>query len=217
MPLSILGIQDMLASMYSYDIKTQKTEVSPTGFMELLQQAGDVRNISKEEIYQEYLKRRYGNVMIQDVGKDQRSIDSIGAGTSGTGNVVIAPNILEQMVNDPQKAAYYEGKIQHYYDTLPACQAQLSLMGHEIHSSGIVIHSDGTVTHYVSGDLKPEVRARIEAQMRAEAEAKAERKRAYLRQSEEAAYLRRLEMETAYHRLDIGASGLISGLSGMNF
>lgn len=215
--MSILGIQDMLASMYSYDIKTQKTEVSPTGFMELLQQAGDVRNISKEEIYQEYLKRRYGNVMIQDVGKDQRSIDSIGAGTSGTGNVVIAPNILEQMVNDPQKAAYYEGKIQHYYDTLPACQAQLSLMGHEIHSSGIVIHSDGTVTHYVSGDLKPEVRARIEAQMRAEAEAKAERKRAYLRQSEEAAYLRRLEMETAYHRLDIGAPGLISGLSGMNF
>jgi len=203
--------------MYSYDVKTQKTEVSPTGFIELLQQAGDVRNISKKEIYQEYLKRRYGNVMIQDVGKDQRSMDSIGAGTSGTGNVVIAPNILEQMANDPQKAAYYEGKIQHYYDTLPACQAQLSLMGHEIHSSGIVIHSDGTVTHYVSGDLKPEIRARIEAQMRAEAEAKAERKRAYLRRSEEAAYQRRLEMEAAYNRLDIGAPGLISGLSGMSF
>lgn len=217
MSVGILGIQDMLAGMYLHARRTQKSEVSPTDFMELLQQAGDVRNISKKEIYQEYLKRRYGNVMIQDVGKDQRSIDSIGAGTSGTGNVVIAPNILEQMVNDPQKAAYYEGKIQHYYDTLPACQAQLSLMGHEIHSSGIVIHSDGTVTHYVSGDLKPEVRARIEAQMRAEAEAKAERKRAYLRQSEEAAYLRRLEMETAYHRLDIGAPGLISGLFGMNF
>lgn len=215
--MSILGIQDMLASMYSYDVKTQKTEVSPTGFIELLQQAGDVRNISKKEIYQEYLKRRYGNVMIQDVGKDQRSMDSIGAGTSGTGNVVIATNILEQMANDPQKAAYYEGKIQHYYDTLPACQAQLSLMGHEIHSSGIVIHSDGTVTHYVSGDLKPEIRARIEAQMRAEAEAKAERKRAYLRRSEEAAYQRRLEMEAAYNRLDIGAPGLISGLSGMSF
>ena len=217
MSVGILGIQDMLTGMYLHAGRTQKSEVSSTDFMELLQQAGDVRNISKKEIYQEYLKIRYGNVMIQDVGKDQRSIDSIGAGTSGTGNVVIAPNILEQMVNDPQKAAYYEGKIQHYYDTLPACQAQLSLMGHEIHSSGIVIHPDGTVTHYVSGDLKPEVRARIEAQMRAEAEAKAERKRAYLRQSEEAAYLRRLEMETAYHRLDIGAPGLISGLSGMNF
>lgn len=215
--MGILGIQDMLASMYSYDVKTQKTEVSPTGFMELLQQAGDVRNISKKEIYQEYLKRRYGNVMIQDVGKDQRSMDSIGAGTSRTGNVVIAPNILEQMANNPLKAAYYEGKIQHYYDTLPACQAQLSLMGHEIHSSGIVIHSDGTVTHYVSGDLKPEIRARIEAQMRAEAEAKAERKRAYLRRSEEAAYHRRLEVEAAYNRLDIGAPGLISGLSGMSF
>ena len=217
MSVGILGIQDMLTGMYLHAGRTQKSEVSSTDFTELLQQAGDVRNISPKEIYQEYLKIRYGNVMIQDVGKDQRSIDSIGAGTSGTGNVVIAPNILEEMAGDPKKAAYYEGKIQHYYDTLPACQAQLSLMGHEIHSSGIVIHPDGTVTHYVSGDLKPEVRARIEAQMRAEAEAKAERKRAYLRQSEEAAYLRRLEMETAYHRLDIGAPGLISGLSGMNF
>lgn len=73
-------------------------------------------------------------------------------------------------------------------------------MGHEIHSSGIVIHPDGTVTHYVSGDLKPEVRARIEAKMKAEAEEKARQKRRYQKLSQEAAEKRKLEMEIAYRR-----------------
>lgn len=54
-------------------------------------------------MYQQYLKQRYGNVMIQSVGKDQSSMDKIGAATSGTGNVVIAPNILEQMADDPKR------------------------------------------------------------------------------------------------------------------
>ncbi len=175
--MDISGIYAVLAGVDRHTGKMQKTDVGTFVFKDLLQGAGRTADTSKTELYQEYLKQRYGNVMIQSVGKDQQSMDSIGAATSGTGNVVIAPNILEQMVNDPKKAAYYEGKIQQYYASLPRCQAQLSLMGHEIHSSGIVIHPDGTVTHYVSGDLKPEVRARIEAQMRAEAEAKAERKR----------------------------------------
>lgn len=63
------------------------------------------------------MKAKYGaGVSIQNVGKDQNSIDSIGAGTAGTGNVVIASNILEQMANDPEKAAYYEKKIQDYFN-----------------------------------------------------------------------------------------------------
>ena len=60
-------------------------------------------------------------------------------------------------------------------------------MGHEIHSSGIVIHPDGTVTHYISGDLKPEVRAKIEAKIKAEQKEKAKRKKQYQKQSAEAA------------------------------
>lgn len=146
---------------------------------------------SNREDYLAYLKLRFGNVMIQDVGKDQRSMDRLGAGTAGTGNVVIAPEILEQMAEDPRKAAYYEGKIQDYYDSLPRMKAQLSMMGHEIHSSGVVIHKDGTVTYYVSGDLKPEVRARIEARMKEEAEAKAKRRKYFMKLSEEADQRRR--------------------------
>ncbi|MDE7253121.1 MAG: hypothetical protein K2O32_09285 [Acetatifactor sp.] len=198
--MSILGVNDILG-VYQYANKTQKTAVSGTSFMEQLQKTGEAANTSKEDTYTEYLKHRYGTgVSIQNVGKDQNSMDRIGAGTAGTGNVVIAQNILEQMANNPEKAAYYEGKIQDYFNSLPRYQAELSAMGHEIHSSGIVIHPDGTVTHYISGDLKPEVRAKIEAKMKAEDEEKAKRKRRYQELSKEAEEKRRLEMELAYKR-----------------
>ena len=169
--------------------------------------------MSKSDIYRQDLKQKYGNVMIQNVENNQKSIDKIGAGTAGTNNVVIAPNIREQMANDPKKASYYEGQIRHYFDTLPQCSTQLSLLGHEIHSSGIVIHPDGTVTHYISGDLKPEVRARIEARIKAESEEKARRKRMYQKRSEESARLRAIaENSRAMHdaaRQQVNSCGLI--------
>ncbi len=173
--------------------KREEEAVKQPDFMELWKagRRDQPGTESNREDYLAYLKLRFGNVMIQDVGKDQRSMDRLGAGTDGTGNVVIAPEILEQMAEDPRKAAYYEGKIQDYYDSLPRMKAQLSMMGHEIHSSGVVIHKDGTVTYYVSGDLKPEVRARIEARMKEEAEAKAKRRKYFMKLSEEADQRRR--------------------------
>ncbi len=198
--MSILSVNEALTGIYQYRDKTQKIAADAADFAEQLQKTGETADSSEINIYQKYLELKYGNVMIQSVGKDQKSMDRIGAGTAGTGNVVIAPNILEQMAKDPEKAAYYERKIQDYYQSLPLCKAQLSAVGHEIHSSGIVIHPDGTVTHYVSGDLKPEERARIEAQIKAETEAKAKRKREYQKRSEEAAAMRRQEMELDYQK-----------------
>ena len=198
--MSILGVNGALAGMYQYANKTQKMGTSGVSFTEKLQKTGET-GASKVDAYTEYLKQKYGaGVSIQNVGKDQRSMDNIGAGTAGTGNVVIASNILEQMANDPEKAAYYEGKIQNYFNSVPRYQAELSAMGHEIHSSGIVIHPDGTVTHYISGDLKPEVRAKIEAKIKAEDEDKAKRKRRYQELSQEAAQKRKQEMEIAYKK-----------------
>lgn len=163
-------------------------------------QGAEKADISKADAYREYLKEKFGCVLaVKNVGKDQKSFDALGAGTAGTGNVVIAPNILEKMTNDSEKAAYYEEKIQHYFDSLPRYQAELSAMGHEIHSSGIVIHEDGTVTHYICGDLKPEVRARIEARVKAEQEEKAKRRKMYLELGKEAAERRR-QMTEAYYR-----------------
>ena len=199
--MSILGVNGALAGAYQYANKTQKTSTSGTSFTEQLQKTGEASDTSTVDAYQEYLKQKYGaGVSIQNVGKDQSSIDSIGAGTAGTGNVVIASNILEQMANDPEKAAYYEGKIQNYFNSVPKYQAELSAMGHEIHSSGIVIHPDGTVTHYISGDLKPEVRAKIEAKIKAEQEEKRNRRIKYQELSQEAAEKRKLEMEIAYKK-----------------
>lgn len=153
-------------------------------------------SVSRIEAYQKYLEMRFGgSITVQSVGKDQKSMDRLGAGSVGTGNVAIAPNILEEMANDPEKAAYYESKIQQHFDTIPQLTAQLSMMGHELHSCGVVIHPDGTVTRWVTGDLKPEERARIEAKIKAEAKAKAKRKRDYQEQAEKAAEQRRAMLE----------------------
>lgn len=213
--MSMLRVNSALANEYSYADKMRKAAISGVDFMEQLQRAGEAESTSRLEVYQKYLKQRYGAVMIQAVGKDQNSMDKLGAGTAGTGNVVIAPNILEEMENDPEKASYYEEKIQHYFHSLPGVKAQISAMGHEIHSSGIVIHPDGTVTHYISGDLKPEVKRKIEARMKAEDEAKAKRRKRYRELSAEAAKKRRQETEFAYKRQNI-TELLTNYTSGMN-
>lgn len=180
------SVGNVLGMAYQYANRTQKTTASGTSFTESLQGAAQTGATGVEE-YTEYLKSKYGNVMVQSVGRDQNGIDAIGAGTAGTGNIVIAPNILEEMANNSEKAAYYEEKIQYFLDSVPRYQAELSAMGHEIHSSGIVVHPDGTVTHYISGDLKPEEKAKIDAQIKAEQEEKAKRKKQYQERSQEVA------------------------------
>lgn len=146
---------------------------------------------SKVDEYTEYLKDRYGNIMIQNVGSDQKSMDSLGTGTYGMNNIVIAPNILETMANDPKKAAYYEKTIQDFFASQSTVKAQMAAGGFEIQSYGMVIHPDGTAHYYVCGDVSPEKKAKIEAQMKAEDEEKAKRRRQYLERSEEAAEKRR--------------------------
>lgn len=179
---------------------TEKKAQQKTNFGSILSAKDTFAAASSQEAkaYAKQLQEKFGGVSVKSVGKDQKSMDNLGMGTAGMGNVVIAPNILEQMAKDPDKAAYYEGKIQDYFDGLPRLQAEISAMGHEIHSSGIVIHPDGTVTHYVTGDLKPEERAKIEARIKAEDEEKANRRRMYFVQSEEAAARRAQELQNYY-------------------
>ena len=112
-------------------------------------------------------------------------------GTYGMNNIVIAPNVLETMANDPKKAAYYEKMIQDFFASQSTVKAQMAVGGFEIQSYGMVIHPDGTAHYYVCGDVSPEKKAKIEAQMKAEDEEKAKRRRQYLERSEEAAEKRR--------------------------
>lgn len=191
--MNIAGISGASAGEYQENGKVKNFAAAGMSFTGRLRSVSEEKEAAALEAYRKYLKQKYGDVTIESVGNDQHSVDRIGAGTSGTGNVVIAPNIFEQMAADPQKAAYYEGKIQEYFSLLPKYTAELSVMGHEIHSSGIIIHPDGTVTHYCCADLKPEVRARIEARIKAETEAKAERKRRFRELGEQAAEKQELE------------------------
>lgn len=198
--MSILGVNGALAGAYQYANKAQKTSANKASFTEQLQKTGEA-GISKAEAYTEYLKQKYGaGISIQNVGKDQRSMDNIGAGTAGTGNVVIASNILEQMANDPEKAAYYEKKIQEHFDSLPQTEAFMAAVGHKITSCGVVVHEDGTVTYYLSGEESPEKKAKVEAEQKAKQEKKAARRQENLKRSQEAAEKRRQEMEIAYRK-----------------
>ena len=138
---------------------------------------------SRVESYQQSLVERFGNVMIQSIANDQSSMDELGMGTIGSGNVVIAPNILEQMANDPQKAAFYEKAIAHHFEHLPILRAEMAAMNHRITSCGVVIHPNGEVTYYVSGEETPEYKAKVEA----ENKAKQERKAKQQQEAEEAA------------------------------
>ncbi len=199
--MSILGVNDMLAA-YQYANKAQKNNATgKTSFAETIKQTAENSSASREEQYVEYLKQRYGaNVMVKNIGNDQRSIDNFGASIAGYNNVAIAPNILEKMANDPEKAAYYESKIQSALNDFPVCQAELSAMGHEIYSYAVGIDEHGIVHTYVTGDLKPEVRAKIEAKVKAEQEEKRARRKRYQELSEEAAEKRREQTELQYHK-----------------
>ena len=104
------------------------------------------------------------------------------------------------MANDPEKAAYYEKKIQEHFDSLPQTEAFMAAIGHKITSCGVVIHEDGTVTYYLSGEESPEKKAKVEAEQKAKQEKKAAQRQENLKRSQEAAEKRIQEMEIAYRK-----------------
>ena len=198
--MSILGVNGALAGAYQYANRTQKTSANKASFTEQLQKTGEAAETSKVDAYQKYLEQKYGPIMVQSVGSDQKSMDALGTGTYGMNNIAIAPNVLEEMANNPEKAAHYEKIIDDFFASQPMVKAQMAAGGFEIQSYGVVIHPDGTANYYVCGDVSPEKKAKIEAQMKAEDEEKAKRKQQYHEQSEKAAEKRKMEMEIAYKR-----------------
>ncbi|GFI16184.1 hypothetical protein IMSAGC009_01346 [Lachnospiraceae bacterium] len=198
--MSILGVNGALAGAYQYANRTQKTSANKASFTEQLQKTGEAAETSKVDAYQKYLEQKYGPIMVRNVGSDQKSMDALGTGTYGMNNIAIAPNILEEMANNPEKAARYEKIIDDFFASQPMVKAQMAAGGFEIQSYGVVIHPDGTANYYVCGDVSPEKKAKIEAQMKAEDEEKAKRKQQYREQSEKAAEKRKMEMEIAYKR-----------------
>ena len=187
-------------SAYSYANQIRNKQVSSSEFANSLNEATAAEN--KVDAYKNSLQEKYGvPIMVTSVGKDQNSMDRFAAGTCGMGNVAIAPNILEQMANDPEKAAYYEKKIQQYFDSIPATKAYMASIGHNITSDGVVIHEDGTVTQYLSGEESPEKKAKVEADHKAKREKEAKQRKENIERSQKAAdERRRIEAESLRRR-----------------
>lgn len=197
--MSILGVNGALAGAYQYANRTQKTGTNKTGFTEQLQKTGDSAETSKVDAYTEYLRSKYGNVRIQNVGKDQQSLDRMGKSMNGS-DVVIAPNILEQMANDPEKAAYYEGKIDDFFEAMPRLKASFAAQGLDYQPCGVVVHEDGSVTYIGGCGDSPERVAEVNAINKAKREKEAAQRKASMERSQEAEEERRQQMEITYRK-----------------
>ena len=190
--------------------ETKQTGTQGSSFLDLAARASrnttDVLEISSRpevtnetdtssvDAYKKYLESKYGQVTIQSVGKDQASLQKAGSRMNGS-SVVIAPNILEDMANDLEKAAYYEKKIDDFFSATPMLKAQFAAQGLNYEPCGVVIHEDGSVT-YISGcSDSPERVAEVNRIHAEEAKKKAEQQKQYQEQSAAAAAQRRAMWE----------------------
>ena len=193
-----------VASAYSYANQIRNKSVSSSVFANSLNKATSSDNVV--EAYKNSLQSKFGcPITVASVGKDQNSMDRFAGGTVGSGNVAIAPNILEQMANDPEKAAYYEKKIQEHFDSLPSTEAFLGAHNLRMTTSGVTIHEDGTVTYYCSCEETPEYKAKVAADHKAKREKEAKERQESIERSQEAADERRRIQEEIYHRRSIEA------------
>ena len=195
--MSILGVNGALTGAYQYTNRTQKTGTNKIGFTEQLQKTGEAADTSKVDAYTEYLRSKYGNVRIQSVGKVQQSLDRVGKSMNGS-DVVIAPNILEQMANDPEKAAYYEGKIDDFFNATPRLKASFAEQELDYQPCGVVVHEDGSVTYIGGCGNSPERVAEVNAINKAKREKEAAQRKTSMKRSQEAADERKEQMEIIY-------------------
>ena len=172
--MSILGVNGALTGAYQYTNRTQKTGTNKIGFTEQLQKTGDAADTSKVDAYTEYLRSKYGN------------------------DVVIAPNILEQMANDPKKAAYYEGKIDDFFNATPRLKASFAEQELDYQPCGVVVHEDGSVTYIGGCGNSPERVAEVNAINKAKREKEAAQRKTSMKRSQEAADERKEQMEIIY-------------------
>ena len=167
------------------------------GTADVLEVSGEpeVSETSNVDAYLEHLKKKYGRVTIESVGKDQASLEKAGKRMSGN-DVVIAPNILEEMAGDAKKALYYEQKIDYFFNTvIPQGNAICAAQGLVFEPCGVVVHEDGTVTYICGCSDSPERVAEVNRINAEKAKKKAEQQRQYQEQSAAAAAQRRAMWE----------------------
>ncbi len=164
--------------------------------------AAEPEIFADSDAYAKHLTEKFGvRVTVKDFGKDQDSLDALGRSMSGN-DVVIAPNILDEMATDTSKARYYEQKILYYFDHILQWKAECAAMGLTYEPCGVAIHEDGTVYYIGGGTETPERKAKIAAAQ------KAKREKKLRHWQEQQDYIRRLMRQK-----QITASAIAAGIS----
>ena len=187
---------------YQFTAGIRKTVAGKTSFAEQLASTAQVGE-ARVDAYKEYLKLKYGNVSFRSIPKDQKTLEKVGKSMSGN-DVIIAPNIVEQMANDPDKAAYYEKKIDYFFDVvIPRGNALCAARGLVFEPAGVVVHEDGTVTYICGCSDSPERVAEVNAINKAKREKRAAQRKEQFELSQEMAEQRRQLMEEYLNRKTI--------------
>ncbi len=113
------------------------------------------------ETYLNHLKEKYGNIRLETVGRDQKSIEKA-AGTMRGDDVIIAPQILDKMAQDQKLAAKIEGYIDKAIAKIPQDVAWCAARGLVFDFEGIIVHEDGTVTEICGCSDSPERIAEVD-------------------------------------------------------
>lgn len=169
---------DVLAAMQTMTDASLETENTASGGLDLLRSLSgfsptiEPKSFTDSDAYIKHLEAKFGmRVAAKYFKKDQESMDALGRSMSGN-DLVIAPNILEEMATDQDKASYYEEKIQYWFDNIPKWKAESAAMGLTYEPCGVAIHEDGTVYYIGGGTETPERKAQIEAAQKAKREKK---------------------------------------------
>ena len=176
----------------------------------------DVDNMTQEEAYMQHLKEKYGVVRVESIGKDQKSLDKVGGSMMSGTDVVIAPNILTKMAEDPKKAAEIEGKIDYFFNNIPKYEMEAAAMGLKFQSCGCVVHEDGTVTYICGAEDPPERVAEVNRINREKRAKEAAERKANFEKSQATANERRRLLEEEQRKLSIDDYTRLQTFTGVN-
>lgn len=176
---------DMLTAIQTMTNNSFESENATWDGLELLRSLSgyiptttvEPETFADSDAYAKHLEAKFGmRVTAKYFKKDQESMDVLGRSMNGN-DLVIAPNILDEMAANRETASYYEAKIQYWFDTIPKWKAESAAMGLTYEPCGVAIHEDGTVYYIGGGTETPERKAQIEAAQKAQREKKLKRRR----------------------------------------
>ena len=176
---------DMLTAIQTMTSNSFESENAAWDELELLRSLSgyistttvEPETFADSDAYAKHLETKFGmRVTAKYFKKDQESMDALGRSMNGN-DLVIAPNILDEMAANRETASYYEAKIQYWFDNIPKWKAESAAMGLTYEPCGVAIHEDGTVYYIGGGTETPERKAQIEAAQKAQREKKLKRRR----------------------------------------